>query len=119
MKKLLIVLFTLTIVLVGCTSESYTNIGKSEYEQMLSEKDKYTFIDVRTAEEYEADGLQDIFINIDSSVATNKIISDYNYDTNIVLVCRSGNRSSVVANELVKNGFTNVYNIENGLYSIL
>ncbi len=119
MKKLFITIFTLTIALAGCSSDSYTNIGVDEYNQMITEKDKYTFIDVRTPEEYETDGLKDIFTNIDSSIAADKISSTYNKDTNIVLVCRSGNRSSIVANDLVKKGFSNVYNIENGLYSIL
>ncbi len=119
MKKLIIAIFALTIVLVGCSSESYTNIGKDEYIQMVDNKDDYVFIDVRTNEEFQVDGIDDTFINIDSTVAVDLITSNYNEDQNIVLVCRSGNRSGTVAKELVKAGFTNVYNIEDGIYSIL
>ncbi len=119
MKKLILAIFTFTIILVGCNSQTYTNIGKEEYLQMISEKENYVFIDVRTAEEFEVDGIKDTFINIDSSVAADVIKEDYSQDQNLVLVCRSGNRSSTVAKELVKSGYTNVYNIENGISSIV
>ncbi len=35
-------------------------------------------------------------------------------DRTIVVICRSGGRSAYAANKLAKNGFDNVYNVENG-----
>ncbi len=119
MKKLISLIILGMIFLTGCgTTASYTNISKVEYNDMLNNQGDYVFIDVRTPEEYAEDGIDDIFINIDSSVAVDEITSNYDKDDNIVLVCRSGNRSSQVAKGLVNNGFTNVYNVEYGLSSI-
>ncbi len=40
-----------------------------------------------------------------------------NKDSNIVIVCRSGNRSSTAAALLAKWGFTSVYNLAGGMIS--
>ena len=33
----------------------------------------------------------------------------------VVLICRSGNRTDVVARELVEQGYTKVYNVRHGI----
>ncbi|MGI2111376.1 rhodanese-like domain-containing protein [Shewanella frigidimarina] len=69
-----------------------------------------TLIDVRTAEEFAAghiDGAINIpFENIVSELAKRNITKD----TEIVLYCRSGNRSGMAQESLVKQGYSNTYN---------
>ncbi|AZG73998.1 rhodanese-like domain-containing protein [Shewanella livingstonensis] len=67
-------------------------------------------IDVRTAEEFAAghiDGAINIpFENIVSELAKRNITKD----SEVVLYCRSGNRSGVAQESLVKQGYSNTYN---------
>ncbi|MEM5506811.1 rhodanese-like domain-containing protein [Shewanella frigidimarina] len=69
-----------------------------------------TLIDVRTAEEFAAghiDGAINIpFENIVSELAKRNITKD----SEIVLYCRSGNRSGMAQESLVKQGYSNTYN---------
>ncbi|KVX03763.1 rhodanese [Shewanella frigidimarina] len=69
-----------------------------------------TLIDVRTAEEFAAghiDGAINIpFENIVSELSKRSITKD----TEIVLYCRSGNRSGMAQESLVKQGYSNTYN---------
>ncbi|MGI2001824.1 rhodanese-like domain-containing protein [Shewanella frigidimarina] len=69
-----------------------------------------TLIDVRTAEELAAghiDGAINIpFENIVSELSKRSITKD----TEIVLYCRSGNRSGMAQESLVKQGYSNTYN---------
>ncbi len=120
MKKLIILSIGFIIILAGCgLTLGYSNIGKEEYQSFLDSDEDYVYIDVRTPQEFEENCLDDIFINIDSSVAVSEITSTYEKDTKIVLVCRSGNRSSQVAKALSDKGYTNIYNVETGLQSLL
>ncbi|MBD3274411.1 MAG: rhodanese-like domain-containing protein, partial [Candidatus Marinimicrobia bacterium] len=41
----------------------------------------------------------------------------YDEDTPIMLICASGNRSSMAADSLAKNGYTNVANVQGGMYA--
>ncbi|PIP99141.1 MAG: rhodanese [Shewanella sp. CG18_big_fil_WC_8_21_14_2_50_42_11] len=67
-------------------------------------------IDVRTAEEFaegHIDGAMNIpFNNIVPELAKLNITKD----TEIVLYCRSGNRSDMAQKSLVKQGYSNTYN---------
>ncbi len=119
MRKILILIVLGLFVFAGCGSDAtFTNIGRAEYEEMVATPDEYVFVDVRTPEEFAVDGISDVFINADSSEAASYIESNYELTDKIVLVCRSGNRSSTVAKQLVDAGFENVYNIEGGLQTI-
>lgn len=69
-----------------------------------------TLIDVRTAEEFAAghiDGAINIpFENIVPELAKRNIAKD----AEVVLYCRSGNRSGVAQQSLIKQGYSNTYN---------
>ncbi|NKF51131.1 rhodanese-like domain-containing protein [Shewanella sp. WXL01] len=67
-------------------------------------------IDVRTAEEFAA-GHLDNAINIPFEFIVSRLAKlGVAKDTDIVLYCRSGRRSGIAHNELIKAGFTNSHN---------
>ncbi len=115
MKKSLIVGIILLVfvffVYFNSSQERYENISINTLDNFIEEHPDYIYIDVRTAEEYELNHI-DKFININSSIAASQIEKNYSKDENIVLICRSGNRSSKVANQLIELGFHNIYNVE-------
>ncbi len=84
------------------------------------------FIDVRTTNEYKrahAKGakLVPLYDEIDGKIEPNnnlikkiEYLANDDYDRAIVVICRSGHRSSKVASMLVKAGFSKVYNVVGG-----
>ena len=106
MKKILILLI---LLLVGCTSSTYTTISQVEAKKMMKEEKNYVILDVRTKEEY-AEGYIEGAINIplDEIENTNKLKDK---DQIIFVYCQSGRRSKEASSKLVNLGYTNVYDI--------
>lgn len=112
---ILILIITCAAVLYGCTSggeskmeNSYEQITPAEAKEIMDERDGYFILDVRTQEEYDE-------AHIDGAI----LIPDYEIDAKaesilkdknqlILVYCRSGRRSKLAAEELVKLGYTNV-----------
>jgi rhodanese-related sulfurtransferase len=91
---------------------SYTNVTPTQLSKMLKQKD-FFFVNVHIPYEGEID-LTDAQIPYDQ---TTQQLSKYPADKNakIVLYCRSGRMSSIAAKELVKAGYTNVWNLDGGM----
>ena len=90
---------------------SFTDIDSSELSAMLQQKD-FTLVDVHIPE-------QPHIPKTDSFIPFNEIaeraakeLPDKN--AKIVLYCRSGSMSRTAAEELVRLGYTNVYNLAGG-----
>jgi len=91
--------------------ESYKDISSSELDSMLFNKD-FKLIDVHLPEQKHIPKT-DAFIpynNIDDIMAFAPDKKE-----KIVLYCRSGGMSSVVADKLAWEGYTNVYNLTGGM----
>jgi len=90
----------------------YKNISPSQLDQMLKEKD---FFQVNTHIPYEGEiGSTAAFIPYDQTKARIKEYPTLKSST-IVLYCRSGRMSDIAARALVKEGFTDVINLEGGM----
>ncbi|MGQ0602074.1 MAG: rhodanese-like domain-containing protein [Anaerolineales bacterium] len=92
---------------------AYTNVAPSELSEMLKHKD---FLFVNTHIPYEGELEQtDAFIAFEENGPQR--VSEYPADRSakIVLYCRSGRMSAIVANELMKAGYTNVWNLDGGM----
>ena len=87
---------------------SYEQITPAEAKAIMDEREDYIILDVRTQEEYDD-------AHIDGAI----LIPDYEIDAKaesilkdknqlILVYCRSGRRSKLAAEELVKLGYTNV-----------
>jgi len=116
-RKLLCIVTLLVnvVVLTACRPSNappeaiYRKISSEDAYNMMQDTDQYILLDVRTDDEYKE-------MRIDSAV----LIPDYDIgrraDTElpdkhalILIYCRSGRRSTIVANLLVDKGYTNVY----------
>lgn len=92
---------------------TYLDIRPAQLADMLKNKD---FILVNTHIPYEGELEQtDAFIPFEENGPQR--VADYPEDrtAKIVLYCRSGRMSSIVAAELVRAGYTNVWNLEGGM----
>ncbi|HEY6042508.1 MAG TPA: rhodanese-like domain-containing protein [Anaerolineae bacterium] len=128
MNRFLIPLTLVVIFLTACGSQpaassvtgskvnvaggSYTNVAPKQLEQMLANKD-FAFINVHIPYEGEIANT-DAFIPYDK-IAENvgKLPADKN--AKVVLYCRSGRMSAIAAEELIKRGYSNVWNLNGGM----
>ena len=109
MKKLLAV--AISAVAISTSFVAYANTApQTEQSAVQPEKAKGVWIDVRSAEEFNAGHLQDA-VNIphDQILARIQAVSpDKNAPVN--LYCRSGRRAETALTELKNAGYTNVTN---------
>lgn len=90
---------------------NYKDIDAQELGQMLEDKD-FILIDVHIPEQERIEGT-DLFIPFDE-IKNNLGLLPENKDAKIVLYCRSGNMSERASEDLIKAGYTNVYNLVGG-----
>lgn len=114
--KRTVILLLCVFFLCGCSmtkKEDTSNIEpiKITAEQMSETfKDKtYVIIDVRQDYEYNKEHVLDA-VNIPlGEIET--ITQKYAKDTNIILYCKSGNRSNQAALKLIELGYKNIYDL--------
>lgn len=89
----------------------YTDVIPRELNTMLEDKD-FFFVNVHAPYDGELPRT-DAFIPFDQIA---DFLDEFPEDTNskIVLYCRSGSMSATAARELVRLGFTNVFNLDGG-----
>lgn len=106
MKKILILLI---LLLVGCTTNTYTTISQETAKEMMKEEKNYIILDVRTKEEY-AEGYIEGAINIPlDEIKTSILLKDK--EQIIFVYCQSGRRSKEASEKLANLGYANVYDI--------
>ena len=112
---ILILIITCTAVLYGCTSggeskmeNSYEQITPAEAKEIMDSQDGYVILDVRTQEEFDEAHIDGAILIPDYEIAdkAESILKDKNQL--ILVYCRSGRRSKLAAEELVKLGYTNI-----------
>ena len=112
-KRFLIALlmFTLPFGCVGCSdggSATYEQISGAEAKALMDSESGYVIIDARTQEEYDQGHIPGAILIPEYEIAdrAEKELPDKNQL--ILVYCRSGRRSKIAAEELVKLGYTNV-----------
>lgn len=116
MKKWILVLaMVLFVAMSGCSSTEepkMQNVSNEAFKQLM--QGDVLLLDVRTLEEYEAGHIDDAtLIPVGELEARIDEVADYK-DKNVLVYCRSGNRSVTASTILLKNGFTQVYNLKSG-----
>ncbi|MFN3134123.1 MAG: rhodanese-like domain-containing protein [Candidatus Kryptonium sp.] len=119
--KALAILFIL-VYLFGCTVQNikyeqrgYLDVSPSEAWGKMNKSKNVLILDVRTVGEFSEEHIKGA-INIpvqEIGRRLNELKKHKNYE--IIVYCRSGNRSKRASEILVKNGFKHVYNLTGGI----
>ncbi len=88
-------------------------ITVQELRQKLDSGESFIFIDVREPWEHEEFNIGARLIPINTLVNSMYELEEHK-DDQIVLHCRSGNRSGMAQGLLIANGFKNVVNVKGG-----
>ncbi len=118
MKKNILFVFIIftAVLLFSCTSGSpdaagsgYQKISAEDAKARMDSGDDIIILDVRTAEEYEAGHIEGAILIPNDTISDKQpeLLSDL--DAEILVYCRSGNRSAQAANKLINLGYTDVY----------
>lgn len=119
MKKLkgLIFMLLISLSLFGLTSckedgenkkITYEQITAQQAKEIMDTQNDYIIIDARTEEEFEDGRIKNAILIPEYEIADRAEEELPNKDTLILVYCRSGRRSKIASEELVKLGYTNV-----------
>ena len=112
-KRFLIALLTFTLPFgcVGCSdgsSATYDQISGAEAKELMDSESGYIIIDARTQEEYDQGHIPGAVLIPEYEIA-DRVEKELPDKKQLILVyCRSGRRSKIAAEALVKLGYTNV-----------
>ena len=114
MKKLISVLLAIMLLTAcGQTTENaqeavYMNITAQEAKEIMDTQEGYIILDTRTQEEYDTGHIPGAIVLPYDEVLEKAegILTDKNQL--ILVYCRSGRRSKLAAEDLVKLGYTNI-----------
>ena len=112
-KRFLIALLTFALPFgcVGCSdggSATYEQISGAEAKALMDSESGYIIIDARTQEEYDEGHIPGAILIPEYEIADRAEKELPDKDQLILVYCRSGRRSKIAAEELVKLGYTNV-----------
>ena len=112
-KRFLIALLTFTLPFgcVGCLdggSATYEQISGAEAKALMDSESGYIIIDARTQEEYHQGYIPGAIMIPEYEIADRAENEIPDKEQLILVYCRSGRRSKIAAEELVKLGYTNV-----------
>ena len=112
-KRFLLMLLTLALPFgcVGCSdggSATYEQISGAEAKALMDSESGYILIDARTQEEYDEGHIPGAILIPEHEIADRAEKELPDKDQLILVYCRSGRRSKIAAEELVKLGYTNV-----------
>ena len=112
-KRFLLMLLTLALPFgcIGCSnggSASYDQISGAEAKALMDSESGYIIIDARTQEEYDQGHIPGAILIPEYEIVDRAEKELPDKDQLILVYCRSGRRSKIAAEELVKLGYTNV-----------
>ena len=112
-KRFLIALLTFTLPFgcIGCSdggSASYDQISGAEAKALMDSESGYIIIDARTQSEYDEGHIPGAILIPEYEIADRAEKELHDKNQLILVYCRSGRRSKIAAEELVKLGYTNV-----------
>lgn len=94
---------------------TYTNVTGSDFENMIAKNKDAVILDVRDAKDYEKSHIENsINIPIDEFESRFNELEEYK-GKDILIYCSIGRRSAKAAGILIDNGYTNVYNVVDGV----
>ena len=110
-KRFLLMLLAFPFVCVGCSTGgplSYEQINGAEAKALMDSESGYIIIDARTQSEYNEGHIPGAILIPEYEIADRAEKELHDKSQLILVYCRSGRRSKIAAEELVKLGYTNV-----------
>ena len=112
-KRFLIALLTFTLPFgcVGCSDDgsvTYDQISGAEAKALMDSESGYIILDAREQDEYDEGHIPGAILIPYGEIADRAEKELPDKDQLILVYCRSGRRSKIAAEELVKLGYTNV-----------
>ena len=110
------------LLLSACAEPPYTNVDNQGLQELL--QDQVTLIDIRRPEEWRETGVvagsrKLTFVDEVGRLKPGfleNLTQTVGKDEPVVLICRTGNRTDVLARHLVEQmGYTRVYNVRDGI----
>ena len=107
--------FTVIVFLYFLSQNTYDILPNIAFKNIMDSDSEIILIDVRSKQE-----LDDIMINgvlnydFNSDEFENSVLS-LDIDKTYYVICRSGRRSRITTELMLKNGFENVFNIKGGM----
>lgn len=98
---------------MGSGGSGYGNVDVGEARDLIAEKADLVILDVRTVSEYESGHLEGS-INIPVEVLSGRL-SELNPDDELLVYCRTGNRSTTAVGILRENGYDRIYHMDGGI----
>lgn len=115
MKKIFILALLVAVLLVGCgradksnQEAEYVNITAEEAKHIMDDTEGYLILDVRTQEEYDEGHIPGAVVIPHTEVEARAEAELPDKEQVILVYCRSGRRSKLVAQALAELGYTNV-----------
>ena len=117
MKRItLIIIAALALLFAGCDQKetetemenTYQQISPQEAKTIMDTESDYIIIDARTEEEFAAGHIPGAILIPEYEIADRAESELPDKDALILVYCRSGRRSKIASEELVKLGYTNV-----------
>ncbi|HED35414.1 MAG TPA: rhodanese-like domain-containing protein [Gammaproteobacteria bacterium] len=117
-----ITLFTFLLTLISCSEPPYENLDNTQLKAMMAQG--VPVFDIRRAEEWRQTGVIEGSQLLTFVDKRGQVLADFmprftgatDKSKPVILICRSGNRSSILARHLVEEmGFTQVYNVRDGM----
>lgn len=101
------------IMLKGLLSHTVPEINVTKADSLM--QNGAAFIDARESAEYKVSAIENAFwVGYDS--LNLHVLSNLNKNTPLVVYCSVGYRSEKVAEKLINQGFTEVYNLYGGIF---
>jgi rhodanese-related sulfurtransferase len=98
---------------MGAEDSDYGNVDVGEARDLIGEKGDLVILDVRTASEYDSGHLEGA-INIPVEALSGRL-SELNQNDELLVYCRSGNRSTTAVGILRENGYVRIYHMDGGI----
>ncbi len=111
MKRIITSLLAILFIMTGCKGETavtYEQITQKEAKEIMDTRTDFWIVDARTQEEFAEGHIKDAILIPEYEIAERAEEELPDKNKLILVYCRSGRRSKIASEELVKLGYTNV-----------
>ncbi|MDL2207369.1 rhodanese-like domain-containing protein [Desulfovibrio sp. OttesenSCG-928-M16] len=88
---------------------AYKKLSAQEAKAIMDSGEPYVLLDVRTEEEFQERHIKGAILIPYTEVISRAAAELPDKDAVVLIYCRSGRRSAIAANDLIKIGYTRVY----------